>query len=248
VLRKIGTLFFFISITAYAGALSWKKDLRTALEEAKKTHRPVAVLVESRFCHWCKKLHSEVLTHPEATDILKDFVRVRLDRSDKKQTALLPYVSGVPTLFFFDADGKIAGMIYGYRPFSAYMKSLHKAAEALHVSSESSLRWYDDIDKAFETARKTGKKVLVMVEDADCRWCKKVKRESLSRPDVRETLKRFVLLKISRSNPAMKRLPELYGPIPSFHLFDANRTKRDAMYGYFDADYLYDYFRQLSEE
>jgi len=232
--------------------ISWSSDLIGAIREAKRSGKPLMVLLEGRYCRWCKKLDKEVLHDDAVVDRARRYIAVRIERKDAAALSLLPPTRGVPTVFFLSPQRKVLATALGYYNKEDFLSFFDEAERKLERNSEKNaafLVWYDDIDAAFDAAKRQGKRVVVMVEDAECRWCKKVKRESLSKPEVQRALRRFVLLKISRSDhEAMRRLPGLKGPIPSFHLFNAEKEPLEAIYGYFDANYLQAYFSRLHEE
>jgi thioredoxin-related protein len=212
------------------------------------------VYVKGRYCKWCTKLEREILNDAKVIRAAKDYIPVRIVQEENfAALKALPRIMGVPTVFFLSPDRRVLTTAFGYYGKEDFLSFFPEAEREMKKRMKTkdeniSLVWHDDIDEAFETAKKEGKYVVVMVEDIECRWCKMVKRESLSKPEVKRTLSHFVLLRILRSDIDIDRLPELRGPIPSFHLFDANRTKLDALYGYFDAEYLESYFKTLKRE
>ena len=54
-------IFLLFATFVNAKAIPWRDNLGQAFEEAKRTQRPLMVLVEGRYCKWCKKntLHKE---------------------------------------------------------------------------------------------------------------------------------------------------------------------------------------------
>jgi uncharacterized protein YyaL (SSP411 family) len=243
-----------VFVFSFADEIAWRTDLYGAFQEAKRTQKPLMVYVKGRYCKWCIKLEQEILHDVKVIQAVKDYIPVRIVQEENVAALkALPRIMGVPTVFFLSPDRRVLATAFGYYGKEDFLSFFPEAEREMKKRMKTkhediSLVWHDDIDEAFETAKKEGKHVVVMVEDIECRWCKMVKRESLSKPEVKRALSHFVLLRILRSDIDIGRLPELRGPIPSFHLFSPDKEPIDAIYGYFDATYLEEYFVKLREE
>lgn len=111
------------------------------------------------------------------------------------------------------------------------------------------LVWHTDISSALIQAKKEEKNLLVMVGENNCRWCVKMKAETLSKKCVSERLKKYVLVSVKRSDKnAIQHLDGFDGVIPSFFFIEANETPIDAIVGYFKADDFIRYIDEVEEE
>lgn len=97
----------------YGAELHWERNLQSAFEKASETHRPLMVLIESRSCHWCKKMKRHTLKDEAVARRLEKFVLARVDRDDSESNSL-PYARYVPTIYFMTSGGKILERVTGY--------------------------------------------------------------------------------------------------------------------------------------
>jgi uncharacterized protein YyaL (SSP411 family) len=94
--------------------IAWQKDVPTAIELAKKEHKPLMVFVEGENCRWCKKMKHRVLSDENVEKRLQAFVCVKVMREDTSAVKDLPVIEGVPSIFFMTADQKILESVLGY--------------------------------------------------------------------------------------------------------------------------------------
>lgn len=106
---------------------AWFVNWDKALDEARKTRKSLFVLnTGSDWCHWCKKLHAEVLEQSEFVRFAqKKLVLLYLDspsrdplgkeqkRHNREIVKTLQFGSGVPCAVVVSAKGKRLGMIPG---------------------------------------------------------------------------------------------------------------------------------------
>jgi thioredoxin-related protein len=110
-------------------SVEWSKDLDTAFSIAKKEHKNIMVLVESKNCRWCKKLKHRTLSDEAVEKRLEKFVTVKVMREDAFAMSELPEVKGVPTIFFMNEDRVISDEILGYvdvEDFIYYINDIEK--------------------------------------------------------------------------------------------------------------------------
>lgn len=113
-------------------SLDWAKDLDTALVTAQKENKIVMVMVEGENCRWCKKMKHRTLGDEGVEKRLEKFVVVKVMRENPKAMALLPDVSGVPTIFFMKADKTVLEEVIGYfdvLDFTSYIGDVEKKAK-----------------------------------------------------------------------------------------------------------------------
>lgn len=106
--------------------LGWGRDFDAALQESRRTGRPVlADFTGSDWCGWCQRLSAEVFQTSEFRDwadenvvlLELDFPRAgNQDPAEKRRNAELAErygVRGFPTIVFLDAEGEKLGEL-GY--------------------------------------------------------------------------------------------------------------------------------------
>lgn len=120
-------------------------------------------------------------------------------------------------------------------------KELLGAFETLH--------WETDMDHALERAKKENKHVITMVEEARCKWCKKMKAGALSDARVQQKLQSYVLLKVKRSDKeSTKRLAYFTEAIPSFYFMEPDQGVYDVIVGYTCTENFLHYLLEMEED
>lgn len=110
-------------------SLEWVKDIDTALIVAKKEHKNVMVLVEGENCRWCTKMKTRTLADDAVEKRLAKFVVVKVMQEHASPMRKLPFVRGVPTIFFMKADKSVIEEIIGYfsvEDFLSYIDDVEK--------------------------------------------------------------------------------------------------------------------------
>ncbi|MFT7879658.1 MAG: thioredoxin family protein [Sulfurimonas sp.] len=98
------------------------------------------------------------------------------------------------------------------------------------------LTWEKDTATAFSKAKAEKKNVMLMVEASHCRWCKRMKQQTLADESVKERLQNYILVKILRSDKeAMKILPESYYPAPTTFFMTPEGEIIEKAIGFFEA-------------
>jgi len=140
-------------------------------------------------------------------------------------------------------------MMLSLTAYSDSKKSVFEKPNTQKYDMQGILTWQDDVQAAFELAKKEQKSVMVMVEDVRCRWCIKMKEGALSDARVQKNLQKYILLKIERSDDeSMESLSGLRGPIPSFHFFTSKKKSIDKVAGYYETEDFLGYIKEIAEE
>lgn len=95
-------------------ALSWARDLDSALQIGLAEYKPVLALFSLPGCGWCARLKAE-LAAPALRSALAAFVLVEVDASEA-DVAQRYGIRGAPTVLFFSGDGRNFGGFSGYLP------------------------------------------------------------------------------------------------------------------------------------
>jgi len=124
------------------------------------------------------------------------------------------------------------------------LSSPSKATEKATYADK--VNWAKDLDTAFTLSKEQNKPLIVMVESHGCRWCIKMKKETLNAPDVLKKLDEFIIVKVLRENPADRsRLPE-FKHVPIMFFYQPNGELFDNLRGYFIAEDFLEYLNELS--
>ncbi|MGA9755863.1 MAG: thioredoxin family protein [Desulfobaccales bacterium] len=110
------------------GAINWRDNWPSALEEAKKENRRVLLELYMDGCPHCTHLHNE--THIDAgvvQELNSKYIPVKLEGRSHMDIVKQFNVTGAPTTLVFDSDGKELHRFPGYYSPLEYLKELEKA-------------------------------------------------------------------------------------------------------------------------
>lgn len=107
--------------------IQWRSNLKEALQEAKKSHLPVALEIYMEGCPACGRLARETHPDPAVVEALnKRFIPVRLEARDHLDLAEQYQVTATPTILLFSSDGEEKHRFDGFQPAENYVKELNK--------------------------------------------------------------------------------------------------------------------------
>lgn len=98
--------------------------------------------------------------------------------------------------------------------------------------NSAELKWEKDLQTAFSKAEKDNKVVMVLVESDYCRWCKKMKENTLKDKVVSSMLQEFILVKVDRDKVKQNYIP--YAKyIPTIYFMTKDKKVIEKVTGYF---------------
>ena len=93
------------------------------------------------------------------------------------------------------------------------------------------LHWEKSLSEAFKKAKIEDKTLMVMVQSPHCRWCVKMKRDTLADSNISKRLKQFILVKIERGSEESKNLP--YAKyLPTIYFIKKDKIVLEKVIGY----------------
>ncbi len=106
--------------------------------------------------------------------------------------------------------------------------------------------WQKNLKTALESAGKTHKLVMVMVEGKHCRWCKKMRYRTLSDSRVVEALQKgYVSVRVDEEDSAtMAELPAVNG-VPTIFFMTPDKTLLDTSIGYYGVEDFLSFFPEV---
>ena len=93
--------------------------------------------------------------------------------------------------------------------------------------------WEKDLESAFKKAKKEHKKIIIMAVSKHCKWCNKIKEETLSDPKILKKLNNYLLVKIDRETPTQREQVPKFEHVPVFFFATAEKKFYDELTGYF---------------
>ena len=232
-----------IALLVYIPVVLISGELKDALIEAKKTHKPLMVYVKSDSCAFCEKMKKRTLSDETVQKNMKGFIFVKTDKSSKEAKKYLPQTRYTPTTYFISSKFKVINTVKGYLGKNDFNLWINDSKTRLgmsitsdastHLRSTKSEKWFYDIASAEDYAKQVGKNVMVYVENKRSKWSKKMRTETLSSKKVKDALKDFVWVKLQKGSAeanAYGLTPKL---APTVYFRKADGTSLVAAKGYF---------------
>lgn len=118
--------------TAFGDEIAWRKDYSQALQEAKKTQRPILVKVSATWCSYCTKMKHETLdAETVVSEVEENFVPLALDADRDSELVRKFRVSTYPTTIVVAPDRTILRRMTGYQSQGQFVSSLRNALRKL---------------------------------------------------------------------------------------------------------------------
>ena len=113
----------------------------------------------------------------------------------------------------------------------------------------NNLNWNTNINKAIEIAKKENKNIAMLIYEKNCKWCIKMKKETLLNKKVQKELNKYVLLKLTRSNKKdLSQFEEFEGKIPSLFFINSKKEVLDSIEGYYQAEDFLNYLKEFERD
>jgi thioredoxin-related protein len=124
-----------------------------------------------------------------------------------------------------------------------------KVSDMPPVQKDHDGNWMHNLSSAISKAKTNGRPLLVMISEPSCRWCLKMKHGALSDPRVQEVMKKYILVKVRRSDHAQSgRIKAFDGKIPSFFVLTSEGEVVDSIVGYYRTEDFLHYLQEISGE
>jgi len=234
-MKKI-VLFIYIPMLLISG------DLKDALLQAKREHKPLMIYVKSDSCAFCEKMREKTLSDSAIQENIKDFIFVTADKSSTEAQKYLPATRYTPTVYFISPELKAVNTVKGYlgkddfnlwindSKFKLGMNNSQKEFVETTVKSEN---WFYDIASAEDYAKQVGKQVMVYVEKSENDWSVKMRKTTLSDEKIKDALTNFVWVKLQKGSAEANAYGLKPALAPTVYFRRANGTSIATAKGYF---------------
>ncbi len=119
-----GYYYKFAHVAAPASSIAWRTDLNAALEESRRTHRPVLADFSASWCPPCIAMKHDVWPDPSIERAIgAGFVPLFVDVDRDEASSTRYQVDSIPTILVLDADGRVLRRA-GYLPASGMRRFL----------------------------------------------------------------------------------------------------------------------------
>lgn len=112
--------------------INWAEAYTEALEDAKKTKKPVLIFVYASWCGWCKKMERETFADKGIVKLTGSFVCLKVNSEEDEEFSSKFKVKEFPCAVFLKSDGSEIERHLGFKTaeeFETILKSVLKAAE-----------------------------------------------------------------------------------------------------------------------
>ena len=130
VLLGMAIVMIWQSVSPAQSAVAWQSDLNAAIEQAAQADKPVLISFSSPACVYCRQMESEVFPQKEVLAEVDKFIPVKINTFEDARTGARFGVEGLPAYVVLAPNGKVLGMIDGFRPAPAFIRFLQYAVTA----------------------------------------------------------------------------------------------------------------------
>lgn len=117
-------------------------------------------------------------------------------------------------------------------PHISFVKILLLALISFMQLDAAELEWQKDLATAFEKSATEHKPLMVLVEKTHCRWCTKMKEETLQDENISKRLKQFIIVKVHKEEIDPDVIP--YAKlVPTIYFLDHNKKILESVIGYY---------------
>ncbi|MEZ6122746.1 MAG: thioredoxin family protein [Planctomycetaceae bacterium] len=101
---------------SYQTDIRWETDVRSAVDAARRSGRPMLVQVSASWCSHCQQMKRETYTaSPVIREISRNFVAVAVDADVQKDFVQQMKITSLPTLMIVTPDLKIVERLEGFQ-------------------------------------------------------------------------------------------------------------------------------------
>jgi len=233
-----------IALLIYVPVLLLSGELKDALLQAKREHKPLMVYVKSDSCAYCEKMKKRTLSDSSVQQNIKSFIFVVADKNSQEAKQYLPATRYTPTTYFISSKFKVVNTVKGYlgkNDFNLWINDSKsklglttvKETVVTHVASTKSENWFYDMASAEDYATQTGKQVMVYVENKRSKWSRKMRINTLADKKVKDALKNFVWVKLQKGSAEANAYGLSPSLAPTVYFRKADGTSLATAKGYF---------------
>ncbi|CAA6806298.1 MAG: Unknown protein [uncultured Sulfurovum sp.] len=107
--------------------------------------------------------------------------------------------------------------------------------------------WEKDLNTAFKKAKIENKIIMVMATSDDCRWCEKMKKNTLSKAHVIKKLKNYILVMADKETKEETNQLPPFQHVPMIFFMTHEKETLDTLRGYFSPEDFLEYLIDFEE-
>jgi thiol:disulfide interchange protein len=111
------------------GPIAWKGSLEAALKIAAREKKPIFIDFWAEWCGPCKEMLATTYKDKAVVARSKQFVPVLINADEQPKLLEKFGISGIPTVVFLDAKGKVLLQTTGLETSKEFLKTMDEAAK-----------------------------------------------------------------------------------------------------------------------
>ena len=116
------------------------------------------------------------------------------------------------------------------------------------IKDNYGIPWEKDIPTAFRRAKNEHKNVMIMAVSKGCKWCKKMKKNTLSNEKVAKVLENYILVQADRETPSEREQLPPFKHVPIIFFMTPQKEVIDNLRGYFEPEDFLEYITEIEED
>jgi len=115
-----------------AAPVTWRKDFRSAVQESKKSQKPLLIEFTASWCGYCKKMERSYADEHVSRHLKNCFIPVVVDADENERLVASVGVEALPTTVIVSPELKILKRITGYKTPKQLEKDLGELCRKTH--------------------------------------------------------------------------------------------------------------------
>jgi thiol:disulfide interchange protein len=111
------------------GPIAWQGSLQAAMKIAAREKKPIFIDFWAEWCGPCKAMLATTYKDKAVVARSKQFVPVLINADEQSKLLEKFGISGIPTVVFLDAKGKVLLQTTGYESGPEFLKTMSQAAK-----------------------------------------------------------------------------------------------------------------------
>ncbi len=120
--------------------VAWKPSLQVALQEAKRTKKPVMVELGAKWCAPCRAMEKNTYTQLSVVRESRKWVPVKIDIEAHPEIAARYGLQNPPLVVFLKSDGTVVSKFTGYADAAGMVKQMQAAYAKTHAKASKANR------------------------------------------------------------------------------------------------------------
>lgn len=146
------TLLTIFPSQSKASQIAWHDDMRTAIEMAERTGKPLLVQVTAKWCGYCHKMFDQTYSQSSVAEFVNsNFVCIKVDADRNPQVVQNLSVTSLPTTIIISTQLEVLKKLNGFQSAIAMNQQLGEFQLAAHTERASGAAARASVQQASRT-------------------------------------------------------------------------------------------------